>query len=154
MDLLKDRFTEQEIGRILKGVSNTSAPGPDHLQYAAWKRLDPSILTTILNTCRVNGKVPPSWKDSTTILIHKGGDVNSLENWRPIALQNTAYKVYAAVIAKRVASWAMDSGSMSPSQKGFLSFEGCLEHGFTLRTGPYSRMPGEGRVWCLKPGWT
>ena len=134
VDLLKDRFTEQEIGRILKGVSNTSAPGPDHLQYAAWKRLDPSILTTILNTCRVNRKVPPSWKDSTTILIHKGGDVNSLENWRPIALQNTAYKLYAAVIAKRVESWAMDSGSMSPSQKGFLPFEDCLEHGFTLRT--------------------
>ena len=28
----------------------------------------------------------------------------------------------------------MHMGTISPSQKGFLLFEGCLEHGFTLRT--------------------
>ena len=43
-------------------------------------------------------------------------------------LQNTLYKVYAAVIAGRISAWAIQEGIMSPSQKGFLPMEGCLEH--------------------------
>ena len=95
-----------------------------------WKHLDPQqeIVTCILNTCRANRKIPPAWKTSTTILIHKGDDPRVLDNWRPIALQNTVYKVYAAIIARRITTWAVDTGIMSPSQKGFLPMEGCLEH--------------------------
>ena len=43
-------------------------------------------------------------------------------------LQNTLYKVYAAIVAHRVLPWAVEKGIMSPSQKGFLPMEGCLEH--------------------------
>ena len=136
MDLLSDPFSAQEVGAALKEKPNNSAPGPDRLRYADWKRLGSSvpILTSILNTARRNRKIPPAWKDSVTILIHKGGDRNMLDNWRPIALQNTIYKVYAAIIAKRVAAWATRTDTVSPSLKGFLPFEGCLEHGFTLRS--------------------
>ena len=42
--------------------------------------------------------------------------------------------MYAAIIAKRVAAWATRTDTVSPSLKGFLPFEGCLEHGFTLRS--------------------
>ena len=80
-------------------------------------------VTAIMNTCRANGKMPPEWKQSSTILIHKGDDPLALDNWWPIALQNTLYIVYAAVIARRVTSWAVDTGVMSQAQK-----EGCLEH--------------------------
>eukprot|EP00731_Ephydatia_muelleri_P036493 Em0264g6a len=116
---LKDPFTVQEVSRVLQGVANKSAPGPDYLRHAAWKRLDSSrdIITAILNTCRLNRKIPSSWKDSTTVLIHKGGNIGQLDNWRPIALQNTIYNIYATAIAKRVTSWAIDSNTMSPSQK-------------------------------------
>ena len=76
----------------------------------------------------VNRKIPPAWKISSTILIHKGDDPLALDNWRPIALQNTLYKTYAAIIARRVSNWAVETGVMSPAQKGFLPMEGCLEH--------------------------
>ena len=133
-DLLEAPFTDDEVLGTLKRTNPNSAPGPDNLSYAAWKKLDRSIVTSILNTCRVNAKVPPSWKRSTTILIHKGGDVNNLDNWRPIALQNTLYKVYASTIARRMSSWAIANEIVSPSQKGFLPVEGCLEHGFVLKS--------------------
>ena len=35
------------------------------------------------------------------------------------------------ILAKRLASWAL---RISPSQKGFLPFEGCAEHSFILRS--------------------
>lgn len=135
-DLLETPFTADEVRRTLRRMNNNSCPGPDRLQYSAWKRLDPSrlILTTIFNTCRLNAKIPPSWKTSTTILIHKGDDPSKIENWRPIALQNTLYKIYAAAIAKRISNWALTNNILSPSQKGFLPFDGCLENGFILRS--------------------
>ena len=86
------------------------------------------MVLSILNTCRANGKIPPDWKISTTILIHKGDDPLILDNWKPIVLQNTLYKVNAALIAARISTWAIQEGIMSPSQKGFLPMEGCLEH--------------------------
>ena len=136
VDILDDPFTEQEVEAALRGLPNNSAPGPDRLRYSDWKRLGSSvsILTTIINTCRVNKKIPLSWKVSSTILIHKTRDIINLDNWRPIALQNTIYKVYAGAIAKRLTSWAVETGRLSPSQKGFLPYEGCLEHNFVLRS--------------------
>eukprot|EP00731_Ephydatia_muelleri_P013824 Em0007g1134a len=129
-DVLGPPITQGEVKRTLQSMDSRSAPGPDRIRYNTWKHLDPQqeIVTVILNTCRANGKIPPAWKTSATILIHKGDDPLVLDNWRPIALQNTLYKVYAAIIAKRISSWAMETGVMSPSQKGFLPMEGCLEH--------------------------
>ncbi|KAL5509835.1 hypothetical protein EMCRGX_G005271 [Ephydatia muelleri] len=123
-------FTQEEVKRILQSMDSRSAPGPDRIKCNTWKYLDPrqEIVTGILNTSRVNGKIPPAWKTSATILIHKGDDPLVLDNWRPIALQNTMYKIYTAIIARRVATWAVVSGTISASQKGFLPMEGCHEH--------------------------
>lgn len=82
IDLLEAPFTREEVLGTLKMTNTNSAPGPGRLQYTAWKKLDPrhAIITDILNTCRINAKVPPSWKRSTTILIHKGVDPTNLDN--------------------------------------------------------------------------
>eukprot|EP00731_Ephydatia_muelleri_P013732 Em0007g1042a len=129
-DVMDTVIPNEEVKRILQAMDMGSAPGPDRIHYRTWKYLDPNhdIITGILNTCRVNGKIPPAWKSSSTILIHKGDDSLVLDNWRPIALQNTLYKIYTAIIARRISGWAVDMGIMSPSQKGFLPLEGCLEH--------------------------
>ena len=80
-------------------------------------------------------KIPESWKKSITVLAYKNkGDKRDLSNWRPICLQNTVYKLYAACIAKRIASWAIASDVISHAQKGFLPFEGCFKHTFLLQS--------------------
>ena len=129
-DVLQSPITLQELKAIFQRMDGNTSPGPDRIGYRTWKQLeaDHKMVLEILNTCRTNGKIPPEWKSSTTILIHKGEDPSVLDNWRPIALQNTLYKVYAAVVAGRISAWAMEEGIMSTSQKGFLPMEGCLEH--------------------------
>ena len=133
-DVMVSPITEEELSKTLKRMKANSAPGPDRLRYSAWKQLNPATITTILNTCRINGRIPSRWKQSNTILIHKGNDPNNLDNWRPIALQNTLYKLYAGIVARRVSDWALANNIISPSQKGFLPFEGCLEHSFVLKS--------------------
>ena len=51
-----------------------------------------------------------------------------------ISLQPTVYKIYAAILAKRLATWAIFYKRISPSQKGFLPYEGCAKHSFLLRS--------------------
>ena len=129
-DVMDPIITPEEVKRTHQAMEMDSAPGPDRIRYKSWKLIDPNreVITGILNTCRANGKIPPSWKISTTILIHKGEDPLVLDNWRPIALQNTLYKIYAAIVARRVSTWAVEKEIISPAQKGFLPKEGCLEH--------------------------
>ena len=135
-NVLEMPFAAEEIRRQLRRLPANSAPGPDGTTYAHWKRIDPEgkMLTVILNICRKAARVPSSWKKSTTVLAYKNkGDEKDLRNWRPTCLQNIIYKIYAATIAKRIATWAIDGDVINTVQKGFLLYEGCFEHIFLLR---------------------
>ena len=132
-DVLQSPFTPEEVVTQFKRTKRTS-PGIDGITYANWRWVDPKglILATIFNICRINSRVPRPWKHSTVTLIHKGGDTANIRNWRPISLQLTVYKLYSAMIARRIASWAIGCSAFSAAQKGFLAFDGCAEHNFLL----------------------
>ena len=134
-DVLQTPVTPEEVVTQFKRVKCT-APGIDGITYANWRWVDPQrlILSTIFNICGINCRVPRKWKHSVVTLIHKGGDTASVRNWRPISLQLNIYKLYSALIARRIASWAIGSSAFSPAQKGFLAFDGCAEHNFLLRS--------------------
>ena len=53
-------------------------------------------------------------------------------NWRPISLQTAIYKIFAAAMAKRLASWALAGKKFSICQNGFLPMEECAEHCFFM----------------------
>eukprot|EP00731_Ephydatia_muelleri_P034312 Em0054g35a len=133
-DVLAEPFTPQETIIQLKRAKK-SAPGVDRITYGTWRWVDPLglILSTIFNICRVNSRVPSDWKHATVTLIHKGGDTASVRNWRPICLQLTIYKLYTAILARRIADWALLTSAFSAAQKGFLAFDGCVEHNFLLQ---------------------
>ena len=126
----------EEVRAQLARMPSSSSPGPDRLPYKVWKVVDPngSLLAKIFEICRRRRKIPSAWKKSTTVLIYKKGDEGIPSNWRPISLQNAVYKLYAALWAKRLAGWAAKAGAISPTQKGFVPGEGCLEHSFLLRS--------------------
>ena len=91
------------------------------------------MLTALFNAVLRTEHFPSSWKESTTILLHKKGDVNQLNNWRPISLGDSCPKLFAALLADRVKAWSVGNERFSKSQKGFLQFEGCFEHNFVLQ---------------------
>ena len=52
-------------------------------------------------------------------------------------LQSTIWRglmAKLAVLARRLASWAIRTKSISSAQKGFLPYEGCAEHSFVIRS--------------------
>ena len=135
-DELTHPVTPEEVEIQLKRLPWQSSPGPDGVEYRLWKSAPASshAMAAIFSTCLVNCRFPDAWKRSNTILIHKGGDEMQPSNWRPISLQSTIYKVFAAVMARRLAEWCLTEKKLSPSQKGFLPMEGCAEHSFTMES--------------------
>ncbi len=124
-DKLTHTTSEDEVLAQLKRLPWQSSPGPDGVSCAIWKSTPSSakILAKIFSTCLLNGKLPASWKMSNTILIHKLGEKSDPGNWRPISLQSTIYKVFVALMAKRLATWAILEEKISSSQKCQETFE-------------------------------
>ena len=85
-DVLQIPVTPEEVVTQFKRTKRT-ASGVDGITYVSWRWVDPQglILSAIYNACRVNTRIPRAWKHSTVTVIHKGGDVTSVRNWRPIS---------------------------------------------------------------------
>ncbi|GFQ96453.1 hypothetical protein TNCT_256131 [Trichonephila clavata] len=68
-------FTPTFVASFLQSAEN-SAPGPDGIMYKQWREVDPGskIVSAIFNICLKLNKIPPSWKTSSTVLIHKNGE--------------------------------------------------------------------------------
>ena len=119
----------------MRRASDTS-PGPDGLRYSHLRKFDPGgrIIAAVCNAVHRVNQVPSTWKTSVTVLLPKKGDPREITNWRPITLSNTMGKVYSSVLAARMEGWAMSTGRLTLSQKGFLAYEGCAEHSFLLQS--------------------
>ena len=133
-DDLTYKVKKEEVSAQLKRLPLESSPGLDHLSYRFWKSLPRGnlLLTKIFNICLRNNRVPGLWKESWTVLIHNKGNRNDPSNWHPISLQCTIYKVFTAVLAKRLAGFCIEGNVISPFQKGFMPYKGCFEHLFLM----------------------
>ena len=126
-------ITSQEVLYALKRTSK-SAPGEDGILYSDLKSLDPDgiILCHWFNLIFNSARAPKKWKHFSTVLIPKpgkSGEYNDINNWRPIALLSTTYKIFASILANRLSKWVKKhKGLMHPLQKANYEFEGCAQH--------------------------
>ena len=78
------------------------------------------------------GTIPPSWTEAWVVSIFKGkGSETDPANYRPISLLNTTYKVFAAMIQKRLAK--QFDHTLRPNQFGFRAAKGTRHPLFILR---------------------
>ena len=73
-----------------------------------------------------NGNLSSSQRKAVITLIHKGKDLarDNLENWRPISLTNSDYKLLAKCLVLRLGDVINDV--VSGNQVGFLKWGGKL----------------------------
>ncbi|MCP4341427.1 MAG: reverse transcriptase family protein [Desulfobulbaceae bacterium] len=127
-----ENFTGFEVVKKLRKLSDTS-PGNDHILYSQLLRVDPSgsALASLYNVCLQQRSVPQKWKEEVnTILIYKDGGTQECENWRPIAIMRTIYKLYTSLWVQRLLPFFDEL--YSPEQKGGTPAEGCTEHVFVM----------------------
>jgi hypothetical protein len=106
-------ITSEEIQIFLSKLPNNKSPGTDGISYEFYKSFSPLLLphlTLLFNNCLTLSTFPPSWKTSNITLIpKKTEDKTLIQNWRPIALLNSDYKIFMKILANRLNTHALSS---------------------------------------------
>ena len=106
VQLLEKDITLQELTDALKKTKNGSTPGFSGFTYAFYKCFWRYLGKTILNAMKYSfiiNKLPSSQTIGIISLLPKGEKPKQfLENWRPITLQNSIYKLMSSVISNRI----------------------------------------------------
>lgn len=113
---------EHEIDSILMNLKSESAPGWDNISPKLLKNVRwivVPILTHISNLCFKQGIFPSSLKQSIITPVHKGGDTDDINNYRPISVLTAISKVLEKLLNSRLISYLNKYNLLSPSQYGF-----------------------------------
>ena len=113
--------SEAEIATVIAGLARGKRAGPDELSNdfyhdhglllaPALERVYPSILD--------GAPCPPSFAEALIFPIRKNGDSDNPKDYRPISLLNSSYKIFARLLARRLAP-GLDT-VVSDVQNGFV----------------------------------
>ena len=101
---MKD-FTMKELDKAIKNGNNNKAGGPDDTIYECFKNLPEHVtilLLKVMNRAMQLKFTPEAWQKSITKLIFKKGNHNMIENYRPITLLNTIFKIWERLLLVRL----------------------------------------------------
>ena len=103
-------------------LKNNKAAGLDNvnnemLTLARTKLLP--FLTKLFNILLKTGKYPKTWKIAYITLLHKKGNKDSPENYRPLAITSCFSKPYHTVLNIRLAKYMEKSGLSNMFQGAF-----------------------------------
>ena len=77
------------------------------------------VLFLFFQHCYKQKQIPASWKRSLIVLLYKKGNPSQLTNHRPIALDNTIYKVYTSTLTFILSAYGEKYQILHDSQEGF-----------------------------------
>ncbi|CAF4921274.1 unnamed protein product [Pieris macdunnoughi] len=83
-------------------------------------------LTELFNTILKTEYIPSQWTKNIITLLHKKGDRNTIENYRPISLMSNMYKVFSKMILRRITKVMDEQQPME--QAGFRSGFSTVDH--------------------------
>ena len=98
-------FTAQDFDQAVKSLNGGKSPGPDGLTtefYQTFRDVFRPTFLKLLDEIENNHSLTASQRSAHIICIPKKGDLNDLDNWRPISLTNTDYKIIAKLLALRI----------------------------------------------------
>ncbi|CAI5466142.1 unnamed protein product [Closterium sp. Yama58-4] len=118
---VKADWSEEEVKEALKEMVNDEAPGgdglPKELFERHWNLLGKDFMGFIRDFEAATSLLEEV-QEAVTILLHKKGPKEQIQNYRPITLLTSSYKVVAKLLANRMKR-ALDR-VISKEQCGFL----------------------------------
>ena len=142
----------KQVDKALNTTKNSSAPGPDGINYMLLKKLLPTPLgkAILRNVAHhlLQGTLPAEWKEMRVVMIPKPGkDHTQVKNWRPIVLAQTVGKLWDKVVAEGLQRdgplhWGQMGGRKNHSAiDNILWLTGKAQHAINLR--------GQARMLCF-----
>lgn len=114
---------DAEVLKLLKNVSSNS-PGYDEIPPKLIMKVSSEIvipLTHIINESFSKGAYPDNLKIAKVIPIFKSGDLNDVNNFRPISLLPAFNKIFEKCLSYRLVNYLESKSLISANQFGFRS---------------------------------
>jgi exonuclease III len=133
--ILAEPISSEEMQQAISALSSQKATGEDQVAAELLKELNETnteILTVAFNKLIETADIPFRWKHARIWSIYKGGDTTKLQNYRPISLCQTTYKLLTKIIQQRLATSAEEHRLFSETQTGFRKGNSPHDNVFTL----------------------
>ena len=104
-DFLNRPITEEEVLKAIMDTKAGGSPGFDGLSIDFYKTFADIIkkpLAHVLNKFYQSSNIPYDVKISVITVMHKKGDRNKIQNYRPISLCNNDLKILTKIMCERV----------------------------------------------------
>ena len=114
-------FTDDDILKIIRFLNINMAHGHGDISIRVIKICDKAILeplSKIYKNCIDTGVFSDSWKKSSIVPVHKKGDKQLLENYRPVSLLPVLGKVFEKILYD-IFEYLQENNLLCESQSGF-----------------------------------
>ena len=131
----EEEITEAEVKEQIRKLKKKKAAGEDKIENEAWIYSNVKIvkrITEIFNKVWKGEGFPERWKEGVISPIFKKGDREKVNNYRGITILNTAYKIYAMVLEKRLKEELEKNHIIPETQAGFRSGRSTTDNIFIL----------------------
>ena len=101
----QDSFTKEELDGAVSRLKNNRAPGPNGVTSELINLLDEEArgkLLELLNKCLEEEELFEEMSQADLAVIYLKGPTEKPENYRPIAILSTGYKLMARMVQKRI----------------------------------------------------
>jgi len=126
--------TYKEINNIISKLKGNKAPGPDNITTELIKSggyiLKLRIYNLILKIWK-NQQIPGEWTEGIICPNFKKGDRRLCNNYRPITLLNTVYKIFAILLHNRICTEV--EHKIGEYQMGFRPNRSTIDNIFIVR---------------------
>ncbi len=122
-------ITVNEIIKINKSLKPKLSAGPDSIPSVIIKTIlqkIPKVIVNLINSSLNSGIVHTRLKAAIIVAIHKKGNKNDPNNYRPIALINAISKVLEKIVAYQLRNYIENNNILSCKQFGFRSLHSCI----------------------------
>jgi hypothetical protein len=122
-------FLNCEVEHAIRTQKNDKSPGEDNIRNELLKiAIDVIInpLTQLFNAVLKEEIIPTQWTKNIITLLHKKGDKNEINNYRPISLMSNIYKVFSKVILGRITKVLEENQPVE--QAGFRKNYATIDH--------------------------
>ena len=116
------KVSESDILTEIKRLKNKNSMGLDGISAKILKlsaeEITPS-LTYLVNRSILENKVPTQWKRAKIVPLHKKGDKELPDNYRPISLLPVVSKVLERVVHRQLSDYLKSNNLLASEQSGF-----------------------------------
>ncbi|GKV14797.1 hypothetical protein SLEP1_g25615 [Rubroshorea leprosula] len=147
LDSLSGIPSEVEILRAVNSMKPYKAPGPDGTHPFFYQKLWAVVKDKVCNDIKQifqESSIPEKWNECLLVLIPKVKSPETIQQYRPIGLCNTSYKIISKILVHRLKPW-MDK-LISPCQSSFIPGRQGMDNVLILQELVYSFKKKTGKV--------